>query len=35
LKGKLIIRHETIYGHILNNKKHGGDLYKHLKGSCK
>lgn len=30
-EGLLSISHETIYRHILSDKKHGGELYKHLR----
>ena len=34
-QGKLNISHETIYRYIWANKKRGGDLWKHLRGSPK
>lgn len=34
-EGKLSISHETIYTYIWNDKKHEGELYKHLRGSSK
>lgn len=34
-EGKLLISHETIYQYIWKDKKLGGELYKHLRGSSK
>jgi IS30 family transposase len=34
-KGELSISYETIYGYILDDKKAGGDLYRHLRGARK
>ena len=35
LEGSLNISHETIYKYIWHDKKHGGELYKELRGSRK
>jgi transposase, IS30 family len=35
LKGAFDISHETIYCYILHDKRHGGSLFRHLRGSQK
>ena len=33
--GQLRISHETIYRHVWHDRRHGGELHRHLRGACK